>query len=118
MGAGNIIAKVETKGKHTNRPNKNEDSMRDNIKAQIRQFPNVQLHYSRNHSLFREYFSPSLSLAKMYLEYISSLLQKEHDRIFVKQSFYNKVFSENFNLDFGSPISDTVASVTWLTTMT
>ena len=43
----------------------------------------------------------------MYREYVSSLPEKQQDPMFVKQAYYNKVFSKDFNLGFGSPKSDT-----------
>lgn len=104
---GNVTAKDDGRGKHANRPNKIDDSIKENIKTHIKQFPSVQSHYSRSHNPYREYLSPTLSLAKMYRDYVNSLPQKEKDPMFVKQGYYNKVFSEDFNLGFGSPKSDT-----------
>ena len=98
---------ADTREKHASRPNKIGDAIRSNVKAHIKQFPSAQSHYSRSHNPYREYLSPTLSLAKMYREYVSSLSEKQQDPMFVKQAYYNKVFFEDFNLGFGSPKSDT-----------
>ena len=104
---GNITEMADTRRKHASRPNKIGDAIRNNVKTHIKQFPSAQSHYSRSHNPYREYLSPTLSPSKMYREYVSSLPEKQQDPMFVKQAYYNKVFSEDFNLGFGSPKSDT-----------
>ena len=106
MKKGNITARADMRGKHASRPSKIGDAIRKNVKAHIKQFPSAQSHYSHSHNPYREYLSPTLRLAKMYREYVSSLPEKQQDPMFVKQAYY-KVFSEDFNLGFGSPKSDT-----------
>ena len=85
--------------------NKVPDSMKDDVRDHIRQFPVESSHYSRNKNPNRRYLSAELSINKMYQLYIiwCNDGQKHH----VSLGMYRHIFTNEFNYGFGTPKSDT-----------
>jgi len=98
-------ARPSKRGKHTNRPNKLPEERAELVHEHIRLFPAEKSHYSRTENPHRMYLSSSLSLNKMYDEYVKWATEKE--AIPVSSSMYRSIFCNDFNLAFGSPRTDT-----------
>ena len=113
----NICAKVvsgvlfsgDGRGKHNKRPNKITGPLKDQIREHINSFPSQESHYSRSSNRKRKYLPEGLSIARMYRQYLEkyepSLSNGEKPQ--VKEYLYRKIFTEEFNLGFGFPRSDT-----------
>lgn len=76
------------------------------IEQHIRSFPSYISHYSRLHT-DKKYLSQDLNIAKMYKLYKEDCISKNIQPQL--ESFYRKVFVENFNLSFHRPSNDTCA---------
>ena len=98
--SGIPTARPSCRGKHSNRPNNLEL-----VREHIRLFPAEMSHYSRTGNPHRMYLSPSLTVNKMYHEYVKWATEKE--AIPVSSAMYRTVFCNDFNLAFGSPRTDT-----------
>lgn len=79
--------------------NKTSENKRDLVKRHIESVPKYQSHYSRSANPHRQYLSPSLSLAKMYLLYKEKCAEDGEEP--VSDWVYRKVFNEEYNLSFG-----------------
>ena len=82
--------------------NKIDDS---NVVAHIKSFPSYQSHYSRKDNEQRRYLDPDLNIRKMYDLYVQKCSQEKKQP--VKEKYYYKVFSTQFNLHFKVPSKDT-----------
>ena len=134
MGTGSIIPEPDYRGKHTSRPKKVPEEMCQKVREHIMSFPTRQSHYSRHKNSNRLYLSPSLSIEKMYQqflakydpEYVDCMKKKRQQLIdhnpctvndgsdeikpIITKHFYNDIFSNEFNLHFGYPRSDTCST--------
>lgn len=78
MPIGLTIPMPDCQGKHTNRPAKILEELREKIREHIMSFPTRQSHYSRHNNPGRLYLSPDLSIAKMYQMFLA-----KHDPAYV-----------------------------------
>ena len=78
MPIGLTIPKPDCQGKHTNRPAKILEELREKIREHIMSFPTRQSHYSRHNNPGRLYLSPDISIAKMYQMFLA-----KHDPAYV-----------------------------------
>ena len=78
MPIGLTIPKPDCQGKHTKRPAKILEELREKIREHIMSFPTRQSHYSRHNNPGRLYLSPDLSIAKMYQMFLA-----KHDPAYV-----------------------------------
>lgn len=114
----NATPPTDLRGRHNNRPNKISQDIVDQIHNHILSFPKYKSHYSRNDNLSKYYLSPLLNVAKLHMLYLEKhepiqyrILQEngtnENFKPVVQYEFFRKYFTENFNITFGSPKSDT-----------
>lgn len=108
--AGQIVPSDDKRGKHINRANKTSDEVINEIIDHISSFPAESSHYSRNRNPNKKYLAPTLSISQMHRLYIEQCESKElPQQYFIKYGVYANIFSNNFNLSFGQPRSDTCA---------
>lgn len=114
----NITPPSDRRGRHHNRPNEITQETVAQIHSHILSFPKYKSHYSRTDNLNKYYFSPLLTTAKLHELYLKKyevgqyriLQDNREDENFkpvVKYEFFRKYFTENFNISFGKPKSDT-----------
>lgn len=114
----NATPPTDRRGKHDNRPNQITAETVTKIHDHIMSFPKYKSHYSRSDNLSKYYLSPLLNTAKLHELYLKKhepvqyeILQANNkSEIFkpvVKYEFFRKYFTENFNITFGNPKSDT-----------
>ena len=105
MVAGTGVPKVDSRGKHDNRPNRTPSDVVDCVKMHIRSFPTYQSHYSRRDNINRVYLGQELTISKMHRLYMEIADQKNWPRVSVE--VYRRIFCENFNMGFRLPQTDT-----------
>ncbi|CAG9763718.1 unnamed protein product [Ceutorhynchus assimilis] len=114
--SGSLLEK-DKRGKHQNRPNKVPDEVVATVKNHIESFPARESHYSRNKNK-KKFLPAELNVKKMYELYLEKYdfdqysLLKNHQKIKPKVTydFYYRFFTQNYNLSFGYPRSDTCSS--------
>ncbi|CAG9773256.1 unnamed protein product [Ceutorhynchus assimilis] len=114
--SGSLLEK-DKRGKHQNRPNKVPDEVVATVKNHIESFPARESHYSRNKNK-KKFLPAELNVKKMYELYLEKYdfdqysLLKNHQKIKPKVTydFYYRYFTQNYNLSFGYPRSDTCSS--------
>lgn len=89
----------DKRGRHGHQK-KTSTNQIDSIKNHIGLFPAYKSHYSRSHS-DKKYLTSDLSISKMYRMYKEYCEEKQIQP--TSESFYRKVFNENFNLSFHRP---------------
>lgn len=104
-----VLFSGDSRGKHDNRPNRINESLKDQIREHIRSYPSQESHYSRSSNRKRKYLSEGLSIARMYRQYLEMYEPNISDGEApqVKEYLYRKIFTEEFNIGFGYPRSDT-----------
>jgi len=103
-----VSPQADKRGKHLSRPHKMSDEVMQYISNHIESFPAESSHYSRNNNPNRKYLSPLLNIKKMFSLYKEKYVNDNKSGCYsIKDSTYRKIFCENFNLNFGSPRSDT-----------
>lgn len=104
---GYSVPPPDRRGKHTNRPHKIAAQVSEYIESHIRSFPCKESHYSRNKNIHKKYFSPLLSIKKMYQLYLAEVNNDgKPDNFKVAECTYRHIFSSKFNLSFGHTRSD------------
>ena len=98
-------ARPSKRGMHSNRPNRLPESRRELVREHIRLFPSEMSHYSRHENPNRRYLPATLSVNKMYVEYVA--WAEEKGELPVTSSMYRSIFTSDFNLGFGCPRTDT-----------
>lgn len=88
------------------RPKKNSE-WKSKIVDHISSFPIVESHYSRRDNPNKKYLSSDLSVAAVYKSFIELHELRDVKPCPVSRQWYYKVFTENFNLSFGQPRTDT-----------
>lgn len=81
--------------------NKMSDNAIQSVKNHIESLNRIESHYCRS-STKREYFEAGLSISKLYNMYSES----EFNNSKIKESYYAKVFNENYNIGFHVPTKD------------
>ena len=107
--AGELIASDE-RGKHRSRPHAISDELKKQVREHIELFPRRKSHYSRADNKKREYLDEGLSISRMYLLYLEKYepqIKTTGAKPQVKEWLYRKIFTEEYNLGFGYPRSDT-----------
>lgn len=91
-------APLDMRGKHSNRPRKLTEDVKNKAMEHIRSFRGRKSHYSL-HESSKLYLSEDLNVKKMYnmFQYKDSLSYES----------YRTIFVNNFNIGFGYPRSDT-----------
>lgn len=103
-----VSPQADKRGKHLSRPRKISDEVMQYIVDHIESFPAENSHYSRNNNPKRKYLSPLLNISKMFSLYKEKCVNDNKSECYnIKDSTYRKIFCQNFNLNFGSPRSDT-----------
>ncbi|XP_069362188.1 uncharacterized protein [Maniola hyperantus] len=97
------ILSVDQRGRHQKQKRISEASKME-VKEHIKMFPAYESHYSRSHTQ-KKYLNGDLSIALMYRLYVTHC--NENGQTPVKESYYRKVFVEEFNLTFKKPKNDT-----------
>ncbi|KAL4713396.1 hypothetical protein ACJJTC_010381 [Scirpophaga incertulas] len=101
----------DCRGRHSNRPHKLGDDVKEKIKQHISRFPADQSHYSRNKNMHKLYLSPLLNVTKMHCLYLEMCEEEQlPPRFKITRSTFNKIFVTEFNLSFGYPRSDTCST--------
>lgn len=78
-------------------------SKRNAIVEFIKTFRPLQSHYVRGKNLKRQYLPSDLNIKKMWSMYTEN---HQNDDVFVEYEYFRKVFTECFNISFGSPYVD------------
>lgn len=103
-----VLFSGDSRGKHNNRPNRVDESIKDQVREHILSFPSQESHYSRSNNKMRRYLPEGLSIAQMYVEkYEYDPGNSNGKQPQVKEYLYRKIFNEEFNFGFGYPRSDT-----------
>jgi len=92
-----------------NRPHAVSENLKEQVRQHISSFPSRESYYSRQSNKDRKYLPEGLSIACMhrfYLEKHEPDLQ-DGEKPKVKEWLYRKIFTEEFNIGFGYPRSDT-----------
>lgn len=106
----------DLRGKHITRANKIPSDIIFKINTHINSFPKCQSHYSRSDNLNAYYLSSQLNMSKMYRFYLEKyepeifqLIESGEKNIkpIVKYDYFAEHFKTNFNLNFGTPKTDT-----------
>ena len=71
-------------------------------------FPRYTSHCSRHRNLDRQYLNPGLNLNQLYNLYCEEC--ESHNGQPVKKWWYDKIFTEEFNLSFKKPSTDTFST--------
>jgi len=90
---------LDPRGK-TNSANKTSLKNIAEIKSFIEKFPVYESHYSLHKSTNRKYLAPDLNINKLYSLYSEQVTYP------VSSFVFRKMFNEEFNLSFHSPVSD------------
>ena len=80
---------------------------KDRVNEHINNFPTVTSHYTRAKSPHRRYMDATLSIEKLYRMYLTWMGDEHPEEKKVTASFYRKVFTEEFNISFKPPMTDT-----------
>lgn len=100
----------DSRGKHTNRPNKMDTATENTIKAHIDLFPKVESHYTRKTSK-RQYLSENLNISKMYRFYTEWFSQQDYTDVkMATKRQYETIFNCHYNYSFFKPKKDQCAS--------
>ena len=102
-----ILVSGDGHGKHASRPNRIDESLKDKIREHIKSFPTQESHYSHSSNNKRKCLSEGLSIARMYRQYLEKYEPSDGEQPQVKEYLYRKIFTEEFNIGFGYPRSDT-----------
>lgn len=103
--AGVSSPAVSHRGRHCTRPNKTPDNQLREVREHINMFPAEASHYSRNKNPHKLYLASDLSIPKLYELYNMFCGEKEY--VPVSLNRYTRIFTEDFNLSFGVPKTDT-----------
>ena len=95
--------------RHKNRPHAIPEDLKDKVRQHISSFPSRESHYSRQSNKNRKYLPDGLSIARMYQLYLEKHEPdiQDGEKPKVKEWLYRKIFTEEFNIGFGYPRSDT-----------
>ncbi|KAG5892259.1 hypothetical protein JTB14_034210 [Gonioctena quinquepunctata] len=99
------ICPDDKRGRHGHQPKISNEAI-STIENHMKSFPSYISHYSRSHT-DKQYLSQELTISKMYRFYIDYCAPQN-----IKpelESFYRKIYVENFNLSFHKPSNDTCA---------
>jgi len=108
VAAGLPTVNPDQRGRHSNRPNRLTDEDIEFVKRHISSFPAEMSHYSRAKNSNRQYLSAMVSVQKMHDEYIVFCQAQKVKP--VSMYSYQHIFTTRFNLEFGSPKSDTCSA--------
>ena len=81
--------------------NKTSEAVHTRVKNHISSFPKIESHYCRSDTK-REYLESSLNIRRMYRMFI----ENPEAELCPSETFYRKVFNEEFNLGFHVPSKD------------
>ncbi|XP_073948647.1 uncharacterized protein [Choristoneura fumiferana] len=98
------IAFKDMRGKHTNRPNKVSEEIKESVRTHIRSIPTKESHYVRKKTS-KLYFDESLSFPKLYALYVEWMNFHSKTNIASKDQ-YRLIFNSEFNIDFFQPKKD------------
>ena len=90
-------APKDQRGKHSNRPNKLSEDVRQKIHHHIESFRGRQSHYSRDKSR-RIYLPDDLNVTKMFTQFTEL-----HPNERLLNETYRNIFNTNYNISFGYP---------------
>lgn len=103
MKSGTINFK-DKRGLHLNRPHRVPQVVKDKVRQHISSFPKQDSHYSRGKTS-QMYLNADLSVQRMY-----NLFKEMSPEVRVSKHFYEDTFRSDFNLQFGTPRSDSCAT--------
>ena len=109
MMRSSILSCSDGRGKHKNRPHAIPEDLKDKVRQHISSFPSRESHYSRQSNKNCKYLPNGLSIARMYRLYLEKHEPdiQDGEKPKVKEWLYRKIFTEEFNIGFGYPRSDT-----------
>jgi hypothetical protein len=90
------------RGRHDNRPTRTAAGVQDTVRQFISALPARESHYSLSCNVYRKYLDSSLSVRKLHRLYLA-----EHPEQSVSYVKFYRMFTEEFNVVFGRPRSDT-----------
>ena len=127
--AAEVCIELDRRGRHGNRPQKVPEEVRELVRDHIRTFPARNSHYSRKDNHGRTYLSSDLSIARLYKNFLQihdpqylalqeANLQRKisHQPLetikkpLVSEHFYHDIFTNEFNIYFGYPRTDTCST--------
>ena len=100
MNTGNTIGS-DDRGKHTNRPAKISDAMKNSIRSHIESFPVMEFHFCRKRSQ-KKYLEEGLNISLMYILYKTDMMKKGlfAEQELVSEQSYRKIFCDEYNYIF------------------
>jgi len=104
-----VLSCSDDRRKHKSRPHAIFENLKEQVRQHISSFPSRESHYSQPSNKDRKYLPEGLSIARMhrlYLEKHEPDLQ-DGEKPKVKEWLYQKIFTEEFNIGFRYPRSDT-----------
>nr|XP_022907523.1 uncharacterized protein LOC111419015 [Onthophagus taurus] len=72
------------------------------VKRFIENLKCVESHYCRSKTDSRQYLPSGLSISKLWRTYNSNVNSEHH----VKRTFFQKIFTNDYNIGFGTPVTD------------
>lgn len=107
LKVGETIPQSDRRGKHQNHKRKYTQDVVDNVHSFIGKLPRYQSHYSRNRNLAKEYMSLEYNIELLYNRYKECCQEAKSD--FVSSDKFRRIFTEDYNIAFKPPKSDTCA---------
>ncbi|KAK3880407.1 hypothetical protein Pcinc_015090 [Petrolisthes cinctipes] len=99
----------------TNRPEKSKEIRHSVLRDHIKSLQTVTCHYSRARNPHRHYLECNLTIPKLYQFYVEWMNVNHPGTEKVTQSYYHKTFTNEFNIAFHPPKSDTCSTCDKLT---
>ena len=105
---GQVGPKIDQRGKHDKHKKKYSTEDIETVKQFIEMCPKYESHYSRRNNYNKTYMSMEYNIANLYDEYARKCNQEE--KSFVSADKFRRIFTEEFNISFKGPKSDTCAT--------
>nr|CAH7760174.1 unnamed protein product [Callosobruchus chinensis] len=78
------------------------EDRRKSVKSFIEKLKGNESHYCRSKNIQRQYLSSDLNISKLYRMYNESV----QGNLKVKKTFFREIFLRDYNIGFGSPVTD------------
>nr|CAH7751566.1 unnamed protein product [Callosobruchus chinensis] len=78
------------------------EDRRKSVKSFIEKLKGIESHYCRSKNIQRQYLSSDLNISKLYRMYNESV----QGNLKVKKTFFREIFLRDYNIGFGSPVTD------------
>lgn len=100
------VPPTDKRGCHKSHPCKYTQDTIDHVHKHINLFPKYESHYSRKKNFNKQYMSMDYSISALY-EHYKLHYCKENNIEPISEDKYRRIFTEDFNISFKMPKSDT-----------